>query len=161
MQHDHNFSYSEWESPSQLFFIYKHECLASFCNYRETCQMRVISENEWLTDSIYKFTSCENEFSVILVCDACQCTLCGVGCITGGSGFIMGPSLWALALRQKPQMPLTACWFSRWSLEVAVEDRGCIGAGINHRSWLLWLMFYISTMGSGSCTKMRYFFNSA
>lgn len=89
---------------------------------------------------------CELEMCVMcncVQCDVCQWSLCGVGCRKGGSGFIMGPSLWALARCQQPQMPLTGCWFSRWSLEVAAEHRGLIGAHINHRIWLvlLWLIF--------------------
>lgn len=60
---------------------------------------------------------------VILVCHVCQSALCGAACIMGGSGFIMGPSLWLLARCQQPQMPQTGCWFSCRSLEVAAEDR--------------------------------------
>lgn len=65
--------------------------------------------------------SCDNRVRrvhVILVCHVCQWSLCGAACIMGGSGFIMGASLWLLARRQQPQMPLTGCWFSCWSLEV-------------------------------------------
>lgn len=47
----------------------------------------------------------------------------------------MRPSPWALDRSQQPQTPPTGCWFSRWSLEVVLEDCGCIGA---HRNPIIW-----------------------
>ena len=140
-----------------LLFINTSVCTASVIMEKCVIRGKCHKTNGTLTESISSICVTVFGVSVYLVC---QRSLCGVACIIGGSGFIMGPSLWELAHCQQPQMPLTGCWFSRWSLEVAAEDRGRIGAPINRRIWsvLLWLiLFYITTMGSGSLTKLRCF----
>lgn len=114
-------------------------CVWLDCEYRHK---RNVSRRSNVMKWIWKLQMCV--MCNCVQCDVCQWSLCGVGCRKGGSGFIMGPSLWALACCQQTQMPLTGCWFSRWSLEVAAEHRGHIGAHINHRIWLV-LLWLIST----------------
>lgn len=97
--------------------------IAYECNYIVK-NMSCVRERPPLAESVRNDSeclSCDNRVHcvhVILVCHVCQRSLCGAACIMGGSGFIMGASLWLLARRQQPQMPLTGCWFSCWSLEV-------------------------------------------
>lgn len=98
----HNHSYSQKEGDNCLWNISPLLLINIWTVITQTCVIQ-----EWShklkghpTESIRPMRNCIYCICVILLCEICQRSLCGRGCIIGGSGFIMGPSLWALAYCQ-------------------------------------------------------------